>query len=232
MDVGGEPSAEMKAAIMEAEQRQLQVALIDRDIKITLKRFWHGMTFWEKLKMFYALSISIVGVKGEEIDVDSLTNQDVVTMALEEFRKFSPNGARALIDERDAYLAYNLHLLNTHHERVLAIVGAGHVKGIQQYLANPSAIPSPQNLTAEVRTFPWGRIFGGAVVALFALLILAIAFSGVGLNVLIFALIYWVLIHGILTFVFTLALGGHPLSALTGFGVSWLTALNPLVAAG
>ena len=46
------------------------------------------------------------------------------------------------------------------------------------------------------------------------------------------ALLYWVLVHGVLTAVCTLAARGHPLSALTGFGVSWFTALNPLVAAG
>jgi pheromone shutdown protein TraB len=41
-----------------------------------------------------------------------------------------------------------------------------------------------------------------------------------------------VLIHGVLTALFTLIAGGHPLSAFTGFCVSWMTALNPLVAAG
>ncbi|MDD1676771.1 MAG: TraB family protein, partial [Methanomicrobiales archaeon] len=46
------------------------------------------------------------------------------------------------------------------------------------------------------------------------------------------AVLYWVLIHGVLTALFTLAAGGHPLSALTGFAVSWFTALHPLLAAG
>jgi len=46
------------------------------------------------------------------------------------------------------------------------------------------------------------------------------------------ALVYWVLVHGVLTAVFTLAARGHPLSALTGLAVSWFTALNPLIAAG
>jgi len=50
--------------------------------------------------------------------------------------------------------------------------------------------------------------------------------------VLVTALLYWVLIHGVLTAAFTLLAKGHPLSALTGFAVSWFTALNPLIAAG
>jgi pheromone shutdown protein TraB len=46
------------------------------------------------------------------------------------------------------------------------------------------------------------------------------------------AVLYWVLINGVLAAVFTLAAGGHPLSAVTAFAVAWLTSLNPLMAAG
>ena len=66
----------------------------------------------------------------------------------------------------------------------------------------------------------------------FAMIILAIIFSGVGTDVLILALIYWVIIHGIPTMVCTLLAGGHPLSAITGFLVSPVSALHPLIAAG
>lgn len=232
MDVGVEPGAEMKAAIAEAEARHLGIGLIDRDIRITLSRFWKSMSFWEKCKMFYALSASVAGVEGGEIDIESLKNDDVITMALEEFRKFSPNGARALIDERDAYLAHQLLALDARGGRVLAVIGAGHVRGVKGYMDNPKTLPPLADLTADVRSRPWGTIFGAGVTLLFALMIVALAFSGVGLDVLVWALVYWVLVHGLLTAVFTLAAGGHPLSALTGFAVSWFTALNPLLAAG
>jgi len=232
MDVGVEHGAEMKAAIAKAEEGHKRIALIDRDIRITLSRFWKTMSLWEKIKMFYALSASIVGVEGEEIDIESLKRDDVIAFAMEEFRKFSPNGARALIDERDAFLAHQLLALNAGEGRVLAVIGAGHVKGVRGYMENPETLPPIADLTKDVKTPPWGMIFGVAVTALFALMIVAIAFSGVGWDVLLWALIYWVLVHGILTAVFTLAAGGHPLSALTGFAVSWFTALNPLIAAG
>lgn len=232
LDLGVEPGAEMKAAIAEAESRGIAVGLIDRDIGITLRRFWKSLSFLEKLKMLYALAVSVASIDGEEIDVEELKQEDMLTMAMEEFRKFSPNGSRALIDERDAYLAHNLIDLMAGHSRVLAVLGAGHVKGVQRYLDAPDTLPPRQDLTAEVKSRPWGLIFGVAVTALFVFLLLAIAFSGVGLEVLGMALIYWVLIHGVLTAAFTLAARGHPLSALTGFGVSWFTALNPLIAAG
>jgi pheromone shutdown-related protein TraB len=222
----------MKAAIEEAEKRNIPVALIDRDIGITLRRFWNTLSFFEKLKLLYALVLSLATVDSEEIDVEELKKEDVVSMAMEEFRKFSPNGARALIDERDAYLAHNLAILKERHTRILAVLGAGHVAGVERLLASPGEILSRQELDADIRSRPWGKIFGAGVTALFVLLLLAIAFSGVGIEVLFSALIYWVLLHGVLTAVFTLAARGHPLSALTGFGVSWFTALNPLIAAG
>jgi len=231
-ETGVKPGAEMLAAIEEAEAHQKPIALIDRDIRITLSRFWGKMRIWEKIKLIGALLYSIVGVSGEEIDVDALTNQDVVSAAMEEFRKFSPRGAQALIDERDAYLAHQILMLNGRYERVLAVVGAGHIQGVQRYLNAPETLPPLQSLTADVKGLPWAKIIGAGVTLLFLLLIAAIAFSGVGFDVLLAALAYWIVINGVLSAAFTLFAGGHPLSAATAFGVSWLTSLNPALAAG
>ena len=232
-EVGVKPGAEMLVAIEEAEAHQKPVALIDRDIRITLARFWGKMGIWEKIKLIGALIYSLVSVEGEKIDVDEFTNQDVVSAAMEEFRKFSPQGAQALIDERDAYLAHQVLMLAGRYERVLAVVGAGHIQGVQRYLDAPETLPPLTALTAEVKKgLPWAKILGAAVTLLFLLLIAAIAFSGVGLDVLLAALFYWIVINGVLSAVFTLAAGGHPLSAATAFAVSWLTSLNPLLAAG
>jgi pheromone shutdown-related protein TraB len=107
-DVGVEPGAEMKAAIEEAERRGIAIGLVDRDIRITLLRFWNSLGFIGKVKMGWALLVSVAEIdNGQEIDIESLKDQDVIDMVMEEFRKFSPSGARALIDERDAYIAHS-----------------------------------------------------------------------------------------------------------------------------
>ena len=111
MDVGVEPGAEMKAACEAAEERGIRIALVDRDIRVTLQRFWSSMTLLEKLRMGGALLFSVFQIGrggGGEIDIESLKQQDVIDAALEEFRRFAPNGARALIEERDAYLAHQI----------------------------------------------------------------------------------------------------------------------------
>jgi pheromone shutdown-related protein TraB len=234
-DVGVEPGAEMKAAIEEAEKRGIPLALVDRDIRLTLLRFWNSLGFLEKLRMMWALIISIAEVdSGQEIDIESLKEQDVIDMVMQEFRKFSPNGARALIDERDAFIAHQLVLLKVQRpeERILAVVGAGHRQGIAGYLDNPSALPPFDSLVGEPRSLPWGKVFGFILTGLFLFLLAAIWFSGVGLGVLFEAFLFWVIIHGVLAGLFVLLAGGHPYSAVTCFCVAWMTSLNPMLHAG
>lgn len=234
-DVGVAPGAEMKVAIEEAEKRGIAIALVDRDIGITLLRFWNSLGLVGKIKMFWALVVSIAEVdNGEQIDIESLKDQDVIDMVMEEFRKFSPSGARTLIDERDAYIAHQLVLLKAQRPqgKILAVVGAGHQQGITGYLDNPATLPPFDSLIGEPRSLPWGKIFGFAVTGLFLFLLAAIGFSGVGLNVLLEAFLFWVIIHGLLSALFVLLAGGHPYSALTCFCVAWMTSLNPMLHAG
>jgi pheromone shutdown-related protein TraB len=234
-DVGVEPGAEMKAAIEEAEKRGIPIALVDRDIRITLMRFWNSLGFIEKIKMFWALVVSIAEVdNGQKIDIEALKDQDVIDVVMEEFRKFSPNGARALIDERDAFIAHQLVLLKAQRPegKILAIVGAGHRQGISGYLDNPVSLPAFESLVGEPRSLPWGKIFGFVVTGLFLFLLAALAFSGVGWGVLFEAFLFWVIIHGVLSALFVLLAGGHPYSALTCFCVAWMTSLNPMLHAG
>ena len=72
MDMGVEPGAEMKAAVLEAEARGIEVGLIDRDIRITLRRFWRALLIVEKIKLFYALAMGVAGSDDEKIDVEEL----------------------------------------------------------------------------------------------------------------------------------------------------------------
>jgi pheromone shutdown-related protein TraB len=225
----------MKAAIEEAEKRGIAIALVDRDIRLTLLRFWNSLGIIEKIKMFWALVISIAEVdNGQQIDIESLKDQDVIDIVMEEFRKFSPNGARALIDERDAFIAHQLVLLKAQRPegKILAVVGAGHRLGITGYLDNPATLPSFDSLVGEPRSLPWGKVFGFAVTALFAFLLAALWFSGYGWGVLLEAFLFWVVIHGALSALFVLLAGGHPYSAATCFCVAWMTSLNPMLHAG
>ena len=105
--VGIEPGAWMKEAIRLAERRGIRLVLIDRDIRITLARFWGGMKILEKIKLIWALMQSIFAADDEDdetaegldkVAIDELTNPDIHEMELEEFLNFSPNGENARSD--------------------------------------------------------------------------------------------------------------------------------------
>ena len=237
MNVGIEPGAEMKAAIKIAEERNIRILLIDRNINTTLARFWGNMKLLEKIKLVWILIQSIAGTddQTECIDaemVDSLTNPDMIELALSEFEKFSPTGAKALITERDAYLAHGIiNLEHSSFERAVVVVGAGHLPGITRFREDPKSLPPMKELNELPKKYPWGKIIGGLFVAMFAIIILAIAFSG-ATELLIWAIIYWVVINGVLAGLATLLVRGHPFSAATAAGLAWMTSLNPFLACG
>jgi pheromone shutdown protein TraB len=170
----------------------------------------------------------------EEFDIDELTDADVVTAMLEEFRRFSPGGAEALIDERDAYIAHNLVNLRDQGYEVVAVVGAGHRNGIEGYLSDPSTLPPMSSLLGEEsgRRFSPFKIVGYLVtfafVAFFALLIL----GGASNTFLLTVFGTWFLFNGIFAFTLAKIAGARWLSAGVGGAIAWLTSINPLLAPG
>ena len=179
-EMGVQPGAEMINAIDAAEASGAKVALIDRDIQVTLQRFWSKMGFFEKIRMVGALIGAALGFgDGKDIDIDNITDQDMVTMLIEELRGIAPTAAIVLIDERDAYIAGNLvRAASGGGKKIVAVVGAGHRSGIENYLKHPETIP-PLGTLMDVpkKRFSMMKLIGigivGIAIATFALLILS-----------------------------------------------------------
>jgi len=234
-DMGVRPGAEMLSAIEGAESIGAEVALIDRDIQVTLQRFWGKMKFLEKVKMIGSLLGGLIGIgKGTEIDIDKITETDVVTGLVNELRDFAPTAAEVLIDERDAYLAGSiLRVAAGGNKTVVVVIGAGHKPGVTKYLKNPKSVPPLSNLMQiPKKRIGLGKIVGFAFVAVIVGFFLLLLLSGVPLKLLLIAFGWWFIITGTLSAIGTLLAGGHPYSVLTAFSVAWLTTLHPLIAAG
>ncbi|MGP8320465.1 MAG: TraB/GumN family protein [Methanosarcinaceae archaeon] len=234
-DMGVKPGAEMISAIDAAERSGASVALIDRDIQVTLQRFWGKMRLIEKLRMGGALIGAALGFGGgTDIDIDNITDKDMVTMLTEELRGIAPTAAEVLIDERDAYIAGNLvRAAAGGGKKIVAVVGAGHKAGIEKYLKAPQTIPAPRSLLElPKKRFGFMKFIGfgivGIAIATFAMLIL----SGTPLKLLLIAFGWWFIINGVLSAAGAILARGHPYSVLTAFSVAWLTSLNPMMAAG
>ncbi|MGB8218256.1 MAG: TraB/GumN family protein [Candidatus Methanoperedens sp.] len=232
-DMGVKPGAEMLAAIETAEKSGARVALIDRDIQITLGRFWSKMSFFEKLKLFGSLIGATLGFGTEEIDIETVTDEDVVTQLVAELRKVAPSAASILIDERDAFMAKNLLDLSK-EGNVVAVVGAGHREGIKKYLDAPESLPPIQELTTlPKKGFSWFKAAAIVIIAMVVGMLALLVYSGgVSLSTLLTALLTLFIVQGILSAVGVIIARGHPLSALTAFSLAWFGFLHPFLAIG
>ncbi|MFQ6136033.1 MAG: TraB/GumN family protein [Candidatus Hydrothermarchaeales archaeon] len=230
-EVGVKPGEEMLTAIATAKDVGSEYALIDRDIKITLTRAMHKMGFFEKLRvikeMIVTFTLSGDGLEGE---IDRLKKDENLSDILQSFKSISPNLYGTMVNERDAFMAHQLLQLNQMHENIVAVVGAGHKRGIEHYLENPGEIPDMDTLLeTPKKRIDIAKLIKYTIPA-FILGTFALAFhSGVPLNR---PLGLWVLFNAIPTFFGVLLVGGHIISAIVGMVASPLTSLNPFLAAG
>jgi pheromone shutdown-related protein TraB len=231
-EMGVKPGSEMLAAIEAAKRAGARVALVDRDVGITIQRFWSAMGFLDKVKLIGSLIPAAFGWGKEEIDIDTITQEDIVSQMISEFRKISPAAANVLLDERDAFLARNLVSLSK-QGRVLAVVGAGHREGIARHLAHPEDIPALEGLNEKpAKKITFAKIFGIVVSLLILATIGLVLVKAQSSQSLLLAFAIWFIVTGGLSALGVVLARGHPLSALTALMVAWMTTLNPFVAAG
>ena len=231
-DVGVKPGSEMLEAYHVAREVNADVALIDRNIQVTLKRTIKGMSIKEKLTFVWQLLLSfIVGDDDEEDlkdEVEILKQEDTIAEVMEFFKEASPGGYNALVHERDGYMAYNLKSLEEYN--VVAVVGAGHKEGITTYLENPDTIPELDtlNIVEESRISIIQIILYLIPIAIVALFILAFV-QGIDIKG---GLIDYVIFAGTGAFLGSLLSGSKIQSAIVAFLVAPITVIHPLLAAG
>lgn len=166
-DLDIRPGAEMLAAVDAAEAAGKEVALIDRDINVTLKRAMNGLSFIEKYRL---LTTALEGFFiDEDIDVEELKDEDMLHTVVTEFAGRFPHLKEVLIDERDTYMAEKIRDIDA--DTVLAVVGAGHLEGIRERL-QAGTEENEQDLTATDPGFGWFRaakyLVPAAIVGMFA----------------------------------------------------------------
>ena len=242
-DLDVQPGSEMISAIEAVEELNnaqeedeegnkftCRIALIDRDINITLQRVLNNLSFIEKLKFGYALIGSFFSSDDEvdEISIEELKSADLIDEMMEEFKDTAPGVYDALVNERDQYLAGSI--MNIPEDQVIAVVGAGHREGIIHYLNHPEEMkPRKELLTIEKKGgIPWGKIILALIpilfVAIFFLAYIGISIEG---NILEF-----VAISMAMGFLGSILSGSKIQSAIVGGLVAPLTIIHPLLAAG
>ncbi len=227
--LGVVPGLEMLEAIRLADQHRISLSLCDRDVRITMRRAWRSTPFLKKGLLISSVIYSIFDTS--EVSEETLRNlrrQDVVSEILRELGQDVPNLKTVLIDERDAYLAKKI--AEAEGQRVVAVVGAGHVEGIKRRLLDQE----PVDLQELDRIPPVGAGWKWAGWSIPALILGSLALIGFqkGADAAWTNAQVWVLANGIPSAAGALMAAAHPLTILSAFLAAPLTSLTPLIGVG
>ncbi len=140
--VGVKPGQEMLTAIKLAKENNIKIALIDQDIRITLKRFSKFLSWKERFRFAADIFKSIFFGKREmkkigleafdmKIDLTKVPEKKVIRKMISFVKKRYPNVYKVLIGERNVVMAKRLKwLVENEKGKILAVVGAGHEEEI------------------------------------------------------------------------------------------------------
>jgi pheromone shutdown-related protein TraB len=222
-----QPGEEMLRAIQTGEEVNAAIFPVDRDIRITLSRSWRIMGLWEKAKILYQLLGAAGGVDEiTEEEVEKMKQEDMLQAILSDVEKSHPVLRKILIDERDRYLAHKIR--TTPGKKIVAVAGAGHVPGIEQYwnadidTGELEKLPPPGKIGNLLK---WG--IPAAILLLFAFGFFQGGFEA-GKDM----VKWWLLANGVLAGIGAIISLAHPLTVIAAVIAAPLTSLNPMIAAG
>ena len=232
LNEGEEPGAELLAAVETAKAAGIEVALVDRDIQVTMRRAWKKMKWRERFRLLFSLFGDDEELE-EDFDLDELlTDSDLLSTMMEDLKEFSQGAGEALIDERDRYIAEKIMQSKT-EEKMLVVVGAGHLKGIERAL-NPYSPLSTEEFES-ISTVPKKGIVGKVLPFAIPLIVMGlVGFALFNNNEVDYVkmLTVWTLFNAIFAAIGCILARGHPLAILTAALASPITSLNPALAAG
>jgi pheromone shutdown protein TraB len=126
------PGVEMRFALKEAQAQHKHILLIDRDIRVTLKRLSNNFG-WPEVKQM------IKDLRPRKIPLHP--DDDLVAQLMAEMKHTYPRIYTVMVSERDEYMAKALvHIARENPDKhLLAVVGKGHVAGMLVHINNLNA---------------------------------------------------------------------------------------------
>jgi pheromone shutdown-related protein TraB len=232
--IGIEAGREMIRATELAAEQNIRLEVVDRDITTTLHRLVTEVSFWQKIKIFSGLVAGIfVGEDVDQEQIENLKKGDMLHSVIEEFGESLPQIKNVLIDERDEYMTGKLEMLATSEngpKNILALVGAGHLIGMESAFESPPDQKRLEELSRKPSPSRTGYYVGWAI----GVFILGMFYMGyqqspeLGWNL----VVTWVAINGGLSALGAALALAHPVSVMAAFLAAPLTSLNPTIGAG
>lgn len=227
---GVKPGAELKEAVDIAEAKGANLVLADRDIKITLRRTWACTPWYRKLSLLGGLFGSIFDkTEVSEEELAKIKEQDALNGMMQEFGKTFPEVKQVLIDERDQYLASKIR--NADGQKIVAVVGAGHMHGIASIIEEDKELPSEESICVIPKGLPIWKIIGWLIPIAIIASIIAIGYHA-GAEKAGELSLQWAMLTGGGAMLGTIIAGGHPLTILVALVTAPFTGLTPLIGVG
>ena len=228
---GIKPGSEMKKALDLAMMYNKPISLIDRPVNITLKRALKSMTLKEKLNFLKDIFDDEKGMELDEKALNDMINnaEDLIQL----LKEVSPSIYNVLVDERDKFMAKNLFEISKGKEKIIAVVGAGHLKGIVNYLKLLERNEIDINLN-ELMEVKKSKNYFKYVIPTMVLLIIAYGVYSISSDpeALKKLTIDWIIINGGLSALGVILARGKLISVISAFLAAPITSLIPIIGAG
>ena len=227
--LGVTPGTELLEAVNTSKEKNIPIELCDREVRITLRRAWNSMSFWQKLKFLFG-GLAGIFEKQEltEEKLAELRSKDVLSEMMDELGKAMPVLKEVIIDERDQYIAQKMK--ESKGEKIVSVVGAGHVKGIIKTLESNNSIDL-KKIEIIPAASSIAKIIGWGIPLIIIGSILFIGYSK-GISEAGDNTLFWILANGIPSALGALIAAAHPLTVLAAFFAAPITSLSPLIGAG
>lgn len=230
---GTKPGDEILGAAALAKEKGIPLSLCDRDIQTTFKRAWAKSSLWNRCKLIATLlsaAFSKEEITAEELE--DLKKQDTLQSMMNEMAKELPTIKEVLIDERDQYLGRSI--FETEGKKKIAVIGAGHTKGVIstiEKLSRGESTPSLESLSFIPKGAPVGKIVSW-LIPLLIVAILVYGFVSAGWDQGMRMFLLWIAVNCSCTFIATTASLAHPLNIIACSVTAPLFALHPALGVG
>ncbi len=230
--LGVTPGTELLEATRAAHDLDIPVELCDRNIRTTMLRAWRSMGFVQKMKLMVGVLAGLF--EDQEIseeDLRKLRQQDVLTELMDELATAMPSLKRVLIDERDTFLTEKIR--RSQGQRIVAVVGAGHMNGIVKALENDEGDQPVdlEDISVIPPVSPVWKVVGWGIPAVIigSLVLIGVTQGGAvaGDNAW-----FWILANGIPAAIGAIIALAHPVTIILAFVAAPITSLTPVIGAG
>jgi len=227
--LGVKPGAELLSATKAAKAHNIPISLCDRDVRITLRRAWKSTSFFKKGYLLATLFASLFdSTEISEEKLAEMKQKDVLADLMDEMGHTLPDVKKVLIDERDIYLSEKIKA--TEGNRLVAVVGAGHVAGIMKIFQEDRSTELEEISTIPPISKVW-KCIGWSIPTLIIGSLVVIGFQK-GASVAGANLLYWILANGIPSAIGGILAFANPLTVIGAFAAAPITSLTPVIGAG